>query len=508
MDSSQANGTWPVTLPTEAEVWEELRVLENQVFQESKLCRDLLAFLVKESLAGNQWKESAVWEAVFPRHSSRIVSIVALDIRNKLKGYYATHPDARIVIQVPLVTRATGYHATFSFARNPEAQENYGLGMEFLRESTLAASKRAATCFRRATELDSHFDLAQAARAEAEFHCAILFAVEPEESTHAALADAMTSAFGPPKADMILRIDDARTAAETAISLNGNLWRAHVVLGAVHACHFDWIQAETAFRTALSIAPEEAGAHALYVAYLVTLDRADEAIGILSKRIVVQPADPFNHALSDLVHHVVNRKQEVHPSDAGTHWLSPIAFNLDRLKLTESISPERREILRDVIALHDVWFHLLGVRHLGQARLKNPSIFLVERIEGSLKEYLDKTIEWSYSNPQPAQMAIAYLALRTMKWQAGVPRRWCVSEPNCRVLPGIAKPWQLASCNQLEDRAVACLKLACDEHDPIMVWLHLWPLLSPLRDNWEFQKLIERMNLPGSRTTIPGSSSD
>jgi hypothetical protein len=64
--------------------------------------------------------------------------------------------------------------------------------------------------------------------------------------------------------------------------------------------------------------------------------------------------------------------------------------------------------------------------------------------------------------------------------------------------PDVA-PVQLAlaymAVNELE-KAIKCLGHACDQHDPRMAWLHLWPILDPLRDRGEFKALVNRMGLP------------
>ncbi len=48
------------------------------------------------------------------------------------------------------------------------------------------------------------------------------------------------------------------------------------------------------------------------------------------------------------------------------------------------------------------------------------------------------------------------------------------------------------------EEAIEHLAKACDDHDPLMVWLHLWPIFDPLREEEGFKALIQRMNLPAS----------
>jgi hypothetical protein len=48
------------------------------------------------------------------------------------------------------------------------------------------------------------------------------------------------------------------------------------------------------------------------------------------------------------------------------------------------------------------------------------------------------------------------------------------------------------------DSAIDKLAMACAEHDPFLVWLHLWPMFRPLRGDERFKDLIERMHVPSS----------
>jgi hypothetical protein len=52
------------------------------------------------------------------------------------------------------------------------------------------------------------------------------------------------------------------------------------------------------------------------------------------------------------------------------------------------------------------------------------------------------------------------------------------------------------------DRAVTELARACDDRDPLLLWLHLWPVFDPLRDHEGFKALIERIGLTGASTRL------
>jgi hypothetical protein len=44
------------------------------------------------------------------------------------------------------------------------------------------------------------------------------------------------------------------------------------------------------------------------------------------------------------------------------------------------------------------------------------------------------------------------------------------------------------------DKAIGRLEKACAAHDPVMVWLHLWPIFDPSREHPRSCALVARMN--------------
>jgi hypothetical protein len=61
------------------------------------------------------------------------------------------------------------------------------------------------------------------------------------------------------------------------------------------------------------------------------------------------------------------------------------------------------------------------------------------------------------------------------------------------------RPLQLALGHMAlgeEELAIRNLEAACEEGDPFLAWMHLWPVLDPLRNLNGFRRLIDRMELP------------
>jgi hypothetical protein len=63
-------------------------------------------------------------------------------------------------------------------------------------------------------------------------------------------------------------------------------------------------------------------------------------------------------------------------------------------------------------------------------------------------------------------------------------------------------PLQLALAHlAVKDSRLALqeIKRSCNEHHPLMAWLHIWPIFKTLHHSRQFKALVERMNLPPSR---------
>jgi tetratricopeptide (TPR) repeat protein len=76
----------------------------------------------------------------------------------------------------------------------------------------------------------------------------------------------------------------AEKEVAVALALNNVLWLAHVINGALQACRYRWAKAEEAFQTALRIDPMQTRASFWYMAFLMAMNRPDEAFECLEQR--------------------------------------------------------------------------------------------------------------------------------------------------------------------------------------------------------------------------------
>jgi serine/threonine protein kinase/tetratricopeptide (TPR) repeat protein len=167
---------------------------------------------------------------------------------------------------------------------NPEAQENYLLGLHDLRTGTRAGTEKAIEYFQAAIAKDPNDALSYAGLANA---------YRGLSSLYMAPLDAM------PK---------ARAAAVKAMELDETLAEPHASLGTVKLFHdWDWPGAEKEFRRALELNPSLVEAHLGEATYLATLGRFDDALAEDKLALSLDPASPRARVAS-LTHSYLARR--------------------------------------------------------------------------------------------------------------------------------------------------------------------------------------------------------
>jgi len=167
---------------------------------------------------------------------------------------------------------------------NPEAQEDYLLGLHDLRTGTRAGTEKAIEYFQGAIAKDPNDALSYAGLANA---------YRGLSSLYMAPLDAM------PK---------ARAAAVKAVELDETLAEPHASLGTVKLFHdWDWPGAEKEFRRALELNPSLVEAHLGEAIYLATLGRFDDALAEDKLALSLDPASPRARVAS-LTHSYLARR--------------------------------------------------------------------------------------------------------------------------------------------------------------------------------------------------------
>ena len=188
-----------------------------------------------------------------------------------------------------------------------EAYINYLRGRQFWNKRTEKDLKKAIEFFEKALENDEKYAQAYTGLADSYAALALLEFMAPNEAY--------------PK---------AREAVGKALALDANLAAAHTSLGLIRFQYdWDWQGAEQELQTALDINPSYAPAHHFYADYLKAMGRFDEAIAEIEK---ARELDPLSLAINTGVGHVLylsrqydkaieeyKRAVELDPSFMATH---------------------------------------------------------------------------------------------------------------------------------------------------------------------------------------------
>jgi tetratricopeptide (TPR) repeat protein len=138
---------------------------------------------------------------------------------------------------------------------SPDVREALVKARHFGEKRTATDMARSVDLFRRAIEMDEGCAAAWAGLAEAHVITGILGLQPPRHAFPA-----------------------AKAAAEKALSLDDRAVAAHTALGDVHKLfEWDWDRAERAYRRAIEVDPQYAGARHWYAQLLAVLARHDEA---------------------------------------------------------------------------------------------------------------------------------------------------------------------------------------------------------------------------------------
>jgi DNA-binding winged helix-turn-helix (wHTH) protein len=139
---------------------------------------------------------------------------------------------------------------------NREVREALVKARHFWEKRTAHDIARSIDYFRQAIERDAECAVAWAGLAEA-YVMAAVFALQPPHHAFPA----------------------AKAAAEKALTLDDSVVEAHTAFGDIHKLYeWDWNRAEHAYRRAIEVDPNYAGAHHWYAQLLAVQGRHDEAL--------------------------------------------------------------------------------------------------------------------------------------------------------------------------------------------------------------------------------------
>lgn len=283
-------------------------------------------------------------------------------------------------------------------------------------------------------------------------------ALDPQyAAAYAGLADCYGTinffGFRPPRD----YVDKWRDTVALALELDDSLANAYEAAAVISYYYdWDWIEAETAFRRAISLNENYADAYQLYTWYLLAMGRFEDAQTRIDQAIELDPL-AINALLtaSDVLYvsrqfeRAVTKLQEVLVLDEENPvTLARLGASFVQLgRLKEAIANLERAVSKSDGNTEHLW--MLGYAYAVAGR------------EAEARDVLDRLDELAEKqHVQAYGFAVILVGLKEY------------------------------------DEALGRLQQAYRDHNPRMVYLQVTPQLDPLRHDPRFQHLVGRMNFP------------
>ena len=363
--------------------------------------------------------QSHVWAAEYDREMKSVLQLqseVADAIGNEVRLKLA--PEQRV-------------HAGNLGAVNPEAYEAYLKGRYFIEKWTEEGTRVGREYFEQAIAKDPNYALA-----------------------YAGLADSYVwGRVGLPPEEALRR---ARTAATKALELDDGLGEPHAALGQIKFINdWDWAAAETEFKRAIELNPNDTNALHMYSHYLLSMGRMQESLEMSTRAVEHDPVSPT---------------MQLH---LGFHYLTGRQYDL--------AIPQYLKVLQADPSLPDA-HNQLAVAYRQKGLL-----------DQSVAEYLQ--VE-SLLGMTPAQIA----ELKSAYAKSGMRGFWLtVLEFTEASGESRISPYQIASyCAILnkKDESFEWLEKAYNSHDAGLVAIKMDSDFDNLRSDVRFADLLRRMKLP------------
>jgi len=237
--------------------------------------------------------DAVVTGRVMQRGDSLVVSSELVDLASdaqlwggrynrQLSEIFSVQEEIAAQVAEALRLKLTGedkHRLARQHTQNREAYLTYLRGRYHWARRTGESLKRALPYFRQAIQEDPEYALAYAGLAEGYILLTWFNALIPEEG-----------------------IERAKTAALKAVEIDPELTDGYTVLGFVGASDRDSKGAESAFRQAIHLDPDNSLAHSWYALYLTAMGRSDEAIAAICRAQQIDPLSLVLHHHAAWVH--------------------------------------------------------------------------------------------------------------------------------------------------------------------------------------------------------------
>jgi serine/threonine-protein kinase len=317
---------------------------------------------------------------------------------------------------------------------DPEAYEAYLKGMFYWRRATVQDIETAEEYFQFALNQDPRYALAHAGIA--------LVWVARQQNGYVPASKASPL---------------AKAAAARALALDSTLADVHEMLAVLKAwTDWDWKGAETSFRRAIMLNPNEPQARAYYSHLLHTLRRPEEAMAQIDSALKLDPLNSLFRSIYAMDLMYARRFDEAIALLRATLKTEPNnAVALGTLRSAYHQKGMHREAL-------DVWKASFAAKGDTEAEEALARGYAAGGYSGALSQVAEMLVRRSRTS-------------HVTPWQIGT----------------------LYTRAGKNDEALDWLEKAYEAHDPNVPYLSVDPIFDDLRANPRFQDLIRRLNLPG-----------
>lgn len=190
---------------------------------------------------------------------------------------------AQSIAEKVAVTVTGEEHQRLSSARPvaPEVYESYLKGGFALDQGDRAGAEKSINNFEAAISRDATFAPAYLGLAEAYTHLGTVFSGVPPDATRPKVV----------------------SFARKALAIDPNLVEAHVVLANVLQEEWHWTEAETEYRRALELNPNDAQAYSRFALWQICQGRAEEAVATIQHARALDPVEVSGDSVSRILFH-------------------------------------------------------------------------------------------------------------------------------------------------------------------------------------------------------------
>jgi tetratricopeptide (TPR) repeat protein len=253
--------------------------------------------------------------------------------------------------------------------------------------------------------------------------------------------------FTPPQEDM----PKAKAAALKAIELDDKLAEAHASLGWVSMMYdWNWQAAERELKLAIKLNPGSARGHRAYGDYLAAIGRPEEGMAEKRRAQELDPLSPISNIAVAWQLHLLRQYDEEIEQCKKILVLEP-DFLWAHLRLSQAYY--MKGMYEESLEAHKKMFTLSG--------------------HSDVAEVLDR------GNAASGYKGAMLMAAELLAEQSSV--HWATT--------------YFVMADE-RDKAFQWLEIAFEEHDPLLIYLRIWPMFDVLHSDPRFQDLLQRMNFP------------